>query len=152
MAKKSPLPLSDVLKALDKKDRGFYNRLTPEQKKAFSPWILLRYASTVQETPEHYIFMTNEVLNCNYMDIKDPELQWLLLSVIGTGKVRTHNWLKAPHTLRKTDKLSKMLAEIFPHMKQDEIDLLKTINSKEELKQLAEDYGYSDKDIKGIFK
>lgn len=152
MAKKPQIPLADILRALDKKDRGFYNRLTDEQKKAFSPWLMLRYASTVQEDPEHFIFMTNEILNVNYMDVKDPELQWLLLTVIGKGKVQTHNWLKGPGGKRKTDKVSEMLYTIYPHIKSDEIELIKSINSKDELKELAEANGYDDKTIKDIFK
>ena len=33
MAKKAPaIPLKDIMAALDKRDKGYYNRLTPEQK------------------------------------------------------------------------------------------------------------------------
>lgn len=151
MTKPPAIPLNDILKALDKKDRGFYSRLTPEQKKAFSPWLMLRYASTVQEDPIHFIIMTNELLNCNYMDVKDPEMQWLLLTAIGKGKIQNHKWLKGPGGKKKTDKLSEFLYAVYPHLKTDEIELLKTINTKQELKQLAESYGYDDKQIKDIF-
>jgi hypothetical protein len=152
MAKKPQIPLKDILRALDKKDRKFYNNLSADQKKAFSPWLMLRYASTVQEDPEHFLIMTNEVLNSHYMDIKDPELQWLLLTVIGQGKVRNHSWLKAPNGKRKTDRVSQMLYDMYPHIKSDEIDLIKSLNTDKDLKQLALNHGYDDKQIKEIFK
>ena len=48
VAKKTPaIPLKDVMSALDKKDKNFYNRLTSEQKKAFSAWMMMRYSSSV---------------------------------------------------------------------------------------------------------
>ena len=40
MAKKPQIPLKDIMAAIDKKDRGFYNRLSDEQKKAFSACLL----------------------------------------------------------------------------------------------------------------
>ena len=45
MAKKPQIPLQEVMKAIDKKDRGWYNRLDAERKKAFSPWMMMKYAS-----------------------------------------------------------------------------------------------------------
>ena len=57
MAKKPQIPLQEVMKAIDKKDRGWYNRLDAERKKAFSPWMMMRYASSVQgSTAPDYIW------------------------------------------------------------------------------------------------
>ena len=42
--------------------------------------------------------------------------------------------------------------DILPHLKQDEIDLLLSINSDDDLKQMAKDFGLDDKTIKEIFK
>ena len=36
MAKAPQIPLTEVMKAIDKKDRGWYNKLSDEKKKAFS--------------------------------------------------------------------------------------------------------------------
>ena len=63
MAKKPQIPLAEVMRAIDKKDRGWYNKLTPEQKKAFSPWMMMRYASSVQgKLAGHYLVMINDLL------------------------------------------------------------------------------------------
>jgi hypothetical protein len=152
--KKDPaIPLKDVMSAIDKKDRGFYNRLTDEQKKAFSAWMMMRYASSVQgRNAAHYLFMVNELVNKNFSDVsKHPELQWLLLSAAGSGKVEFHPYIKPPNSKKKKDKVSEFLSSIYPHFKSDEIEMLLLLNSKEELKQLAEAHGYDDKSIKDIF-
>jgi hypothetical protein len=154
MAKKAPaIPLKDIMAALDKRDKGYYNRLTPEQKKAFSSWMMMRYASSVQgRDAAHYIYMTNELVNKDYSEVsKHPELQWLLLSACGVGKVQFHPYLKPPNAKKKKDKVSEFLYSIHPHMKSEEVTLLQELNSKDELKEYARSHGYDDKTIKDIF-
>ena len=154
MAKKEPaIPLKDIMAAIDKKDRGFYNNLTDEQKKSFSAWMMLRYCSSVQgRDAANYIYMTNELLNVNFMETyKHPELQWLLLSACGVGKVQFHPYIKPPNSKKKKDKVSDFVSELYPLMKADELEMFLTINSKDELKELAKANGYADKDIADIF-
>jgi hypothetical protein len=153
-AKKAPaIPLKDVMAAIDKKDRGFYNRLSAEQKKAFSAWMMMRYTSSVQgRDAANYIFMTNELVNYQFMEVsKHPELQWLLLSACGVGKIQFHPYLKPPNSKKKKNKVTEFLYELHPHMKAEDIQILVDLNTKEELKQLAEEHGYDDKSIKDIF-
>ena len=153
MAKKPQIPLKDVMAAIDKKDRGFYNRLTDEQKKAFSAWMMMRYCSSVQgRDAANYIYMTNELVNYQFMEVsKHPELQWLLLSACGTGKIGFHPYLKPPNSRKKKSKIFDFVYETFPHMKAEDINNLIGLNSKEELKELAKAHGYDDKTIKDIF-
>jgi len=42
------IPLNDVLNAIDKRDFGWYSRLPDEQKKKWSSWLFIRYASSVK--------------------------------------------------------------------------------------------------------
>jgi len=153
MANKEKLPIKDILYAIDKKDRQWYNKLPPEKKKLFNAWLLMRYVSTVQGKSElHYIYFTNLLINQNFEEIsKHPELQWLLLTAVGTGKVETHNYIKPPTAKKKKDRVSEFLYSVYPHMKTDEIALIKTLNTAEQLKQLARDNGLDDKQIKDIF-
>ena len=152
--KKAPaIPLKDVMTAIDKKDRGFYSRLTDEQKKAFSAWMMMRYASSVQgRNAAQYLFMVNELVNKNFSDVsKHPELQWLLLSACGSGKVEFHPYIKPPNSKKKRDKVSEFIYSIYPDLKRDDLELLLTLNSREDLKELARAKGYDDKDIADIF-
>ena len=152
--KKEPaIALKDIMAALDKKDRGFYNRLTDEQKKAFVPWMMMRYASSAQgRSAMHYLFMVNELVNKNFSDVsKHPELQWLLMTAAGSGKVEFHPYIKPPNSKKKKDKVRDFVSSIYPLLKSSEIDMLLSINTKEDLVKLAEAHGYDDKSIKDIF-
>jgi len=148
MAKQPAIPLKDIMAAIDKKDRGFYNRLSDEQKKAFSAWMMMRYCSSVQgKNAPDYIFMTSEFVNLNFKDIKDPEFQWLLLSSCGSGKIEFHPYIKPPNSRKKKNKLFEFLSTIYPETKAEDIQLLIDINTKEELKDFLKDHGHDDKTI-----
>lgn len=152
--KKEPaIPLKDIMAALDKKDRGFYSRLSDEQKKAFVPWMMMRYASSAQgRNAAHYLFMVNELVNKNFSDVsKHPELQWLLLTAAGSGKVEFHPYIKPPNNRKKKDKISEFILNEYPHIRDDEIEMMLSMNTKEDLVKLAEAHGYDDKSIKDIF-
>ena len=153
MAKKPQIPLKDIMAAIDKKDRGFYNRLNDEQKKAFSAWMMMRYCSSVQgRDAANYIYMTNELVNFQFMEVsKHPELQWLLLSACGVGKIQFHPYLKPPNSKKKKNKISEFLYKLYPNNKPEDIELLIKMNTTEDLKALAYNYGYDDKTIKNIF-
>lgn len=152
--KKEPaIALKDIMAALDKKDRGFYSRLSDEQKKAFVPWMMMRYASSAQgRNAAHYLFMINELVNKNFSDVsKHPELQWLLMTAAGSGKVEFHPYIKPPNSKKKKDKVSEFILNEYPHLRDDEIEMMLSMNSKEDLVKLAQAHGYDDKSIKDIF-
>lgn len=151
---KEQIPLKEILPAIDKKDRGWYDRLSPERKKSFNAWLLLRYVSTVQgKHDKHYLYFTNLMVNEHFAEIsKHPELQWLLLTAVGKGKVETHNYLKPPTARKRKDKVSEFLYSQYPLAKRDEIELMLKLNSKDDLKEMARSTGMDAKQIKEIFK
>jgi len=153
MPKKPQIPLKDIMAAIDKKDRNFYNNLSDEGKKAFSAWMMMRYCSSVQgKDAANYIYMTNELVNFQFSEVsKHPELQWLLLSACGVGKIQFHPYLKPPNSRKKKNKVFEFIYSIFPHMKNEDINNLIDINTTNELKDLAKSNGYDDKSITEIF-
>ena len=42
------LPLNDVLNSLDRRDYDWYSRLPDDDKKKWSSWLFIRYASSVK--------------------------------------------------------------------------------------------------------
>jgi hypothetical protein len=94
--------LFEALEALDKKDYGYYDRLTEDQKKKFVPYMLLQWMSAIKgngEIQRYYVQSTNENANMYLLDssLKDhPKLQWLMLCSISPsfGK-QFHQWI--PH-------------------------------------------------------
>jgi hypothetical protein len=154
MAKKPQIPLQEVMKAIDKKDRGWYNKLDAEKKKAFSAWMMMRYASSVQgSSAPDYIWMVNELVNHKFTDVsKHPELQWLLLTAAGSGKVQHHPYIKPPNSRKKKSKRGDFVHSVLPHLKGDEVTLFLSLNDDSDLKELALAHGWEDKEIKDLLK
>jgi len=141
------IPLNRILPALDAKDREFYNNLDDELKKKFSPFLLLKYSAAVYGHPDienYYIASTNKYANKHMFDLaKHPQLQWLLLTTISPGMGRQdHRWIKAkPKPKNASAPIKKQLAEFFPAMKDDDLDVLSALTTKKELNQYIKDHG-----------
>ena len=156
MAKKPQIPLANVMLAIDRKNRSWYDNLNDEQKKEFnaSVWMMMRFASSVQGAhAASYLFMVNECVNKNFMDLsKHPELQWLLFTLCGSGKKEYHPYIKPPTSRKKKNKVAEWLSEQYPLLKADEIAMLQEINDTEDFKILARESGMIDSEIKELFK
>ena len=145
------LPIKDILAAIDMGAHTVWDELTDDERKQVSFWLLNRYVSSVSGSEDDQalaIFKTNKYYNKNFNDIgvgKDtghPKLLWQLLCISGnTGKVEYHSWIG--HKKRggdNTNKAIKLLNQIYPHLKDDEVEVLARISTKKELKQLAKEY------------
>lgn len=155
MPKKPPaIPLKTMLEAVDTNDFAFYSRLTEEQKKAFSPWMAMRYVSSATgNMTAHYLLMVNDIVNRDFSALKHhPDLQWKLLAVCGCGRPTFHPWIPPGKGKRKSSKVKDLLHSVYPQMGYDDIDLLAAINTEDDLRMLAEDMGMDAKDIKDLFK
>jgi len=143
------IPLNQILSALDAKDRNFYNNLDPELKKKFSPFMMLKYGASVYGVPDlehYYIAVMNKRANKYMFDLaKHPELQWLLLTTVSPGMgTQRHQWIKPkPMAKNASAPIKKQLAELFPAMKEDDLDVLASLTTKKELNQYIKDHGES---------
>ena len=139
------LPLGPTLTALDKRDKKYYDRLSDEDKKAFVPYLMLRYASNVESDQfftEHYLTTTNELVNVNYWQLtKHPKLLWMLFSMVGAYQPQRHTWLKGPASRKgkKTD-MQTALQAMYPAAKFDELELLESTLTKEQAKRFLNEY------------
>ncbi len=154
MAKKPLLQIKDIMAAVDRKDYNYYTNLTDEQRKSLNLWMTQRYASSVQgKFAGHYLVMINEFMNTNWSDVsKHPELQWKLMCLAGTGKTQFHPFVKVPKAKRKKDKVEEIVRELFPLLKNDEVELFLSLNTKDEIKQQAIESGVDDKTLDEAFK
>jgi len=145
----------EILPAIGRKDRNFYNKLPVESKKSSTTnfWMIHRWATCPIKNKEHYILFVNELCNRNYSDISDhPELQWLLLSVIGLGNEKYYKqWVGVPNSRVKDSKIDLFLLEVYPTISDDELNLLKELNTEDDFRNLAKEMGYNDKQISDIF-
>ena len=117
-------------------------------------WNLNRYISSVKgsrEEQELAVFKINEYYNRNWNVLGGTDhvkLQWQLLCVAGkTGKKKFHPWIGLKKKKDDSSKAVKILANIYPNMKMDEVETLARISTKNEIKQLAKEHGYEKVDI-----
>lgn len=181
---KQEFDLFTALDALDRKDYGWYSRLTDEQQKKFVPYMMLHWASAVKADGAvggYFVMSSDANANKHFFNEnvqKHPELQWLMLCTIspGIGK-QFHQWI--PHlnakiaeckTQAKTkevqeyfEKLYKSapkevvkdaakqytdmqnhkfrIAKLYPGMKLQDIEMLATLVTEEELNERDRDSG-----------
>lgn len=94
--------LFEALAAIDKKDYGYFDKLTEEQKKKFVPYMLIMWTSCIKgksDLQNYYLrsvdYHSNKYL-LNENITSHPKLQWLMLCAAspGLGK-QFHQWI--PH-------------------------------------------------------
>lgn len=128
--------LFDALTAMDKKDYGYYDRLTEEQQKKFVPYMMTHWMSAIKgpgDVQGYYLrsvdYHANKHLFNEYVQ-KHPKLQWYMLcaSSPGLGK-QFHQWI--PHlgskvtSLKepaKTKDIKEYYTKIYPKVDSDNID------------------------------
>ena len=141
------LPIKDILAAIDMGAKNVWDEITDDERKQVSFWLLNRYVSSVagnREKQELALFKTNEYYNKNYMVVsKHPKLQWQLLCLSGnTGKIEYHPWIGVKKKEGKNIAAGiKLIKQIYPNMKEDEVEPLAGTSTKKELKELAEGHG-----------
>ena len=147
------LSINNEMTQFDRKNREFYDELTDEERKKFSTYLMLRYGASVEGTAdlqEWYLRATNERMNINFFDLgKHPKLQWLLATTVSPGMgTQRHYWQASKKKEGSNSKAVKFITQLYPHMKQDEVELLADLNTTKELKELAKQSGWTDQDIK----
>ena len=138
------LPLKDVLAAIDLNAKNAWDELSDEERKQVSFYLLNRYVSSVKGTREKAelaVFKTNEYYNKGFFVLqKHKKLLWQLLCMSGnTGKIQYHEWIGYKHK-KTSNKDQKELEKIYPNMKEDELQLMLSLMTKKEFKELLEQY------------
>ena len=140
------LNISNEMRQLDAKNRDFYDELTPEERKKFSTFLMVRWGSAVdgsREIQEYYVQSVNHYLNKHFFTMhRHPKLQWLMATAAspGMGAMR-HNWIAPKKKEAGASAIKKQLRELYPHFKDDEIDLMAELTDKKEIAQLQRAHG-----------
>lgn len=152
------LNIKNEMSALDRKDRGYYDTMSDEEKKKFSPYLMVRWASCVSGDPmlqSYYLISANERLNKNFFDIsasQHKKFLWLLSTSVSPGMgSQYHQWI-SPKKREKSNKAIKLLRELKPELSDDDLETLLAISTDDEIKDLARQYGWEDRQIKEYFK
>jgi hypothetical protein len=142
--KKRELDLTRVLKAIDQKNYDFYDSLTDKEKKEFQAFVMMRFISNStgdREIQEWFIEMTNEFVNKNYWNIsKHTGLAWKLCAAVGTGIPTFHKYL--PTKKIELDKFERLLGDLYPSMKLDDIQMLASMMDDNDREELFDKMGF----------
>jgi len=146
------LDIKKTLKAVDQRDYNFYSNLSDEERKSFSPYILMRYTSNVQgeqDLQEWFIERTNEYVNKHHwiLSKNHKPLLWKLFAGIGIGSSMYHPYLAAGKK-EKTNKIEKLLEELNPSMKIEDIKLSAKLMSDQDKEELLDKMGFDKKQRK----
>lgn len=150
------IELKEKLSAVDQNIRELWDAMDADQQKALKSefFILNRYISNVQgqkrEIQEHFVLAVNEYFNKHWNLLqKHPKLMWLLLCMCSYdgNKVFFHQWLGNKKKTGNDSKKIKFLLEIYPNKKMDEVELLSSIITDKELKDLARTHGMDESTI-----
>jgi hypothetical protein len=146
------LDIKRELNAVDRKNYDFYDNLSDEEKKAFSPYILMRYTSNVQddrEIQEWFLDRTNECVNKHLWTLSKnhKSLLWKLFAAVGAGVPTYHPYL-ASGKKEKANKIEKLLVEIYPTRKLEDVKILASMMSKQDCDELFDKMGFDKKQRK----
>jgi hypothetical protein len=150
-SKSKKLDIKDVLKAVDARNYDFYDSLDDEQKKGFSPYVLMRFISNIQgdrDMEEWFLTRTNEFVNKDHWTLSKNHkpLLWKLSAAVGAGAPAFHPYV--PALKLELNKIEKLLAEIHPSMKTEDIKLLASMMTEEDKEELFEKMGFDDEQRK----
>lgn len=140
------LSIQNEMAQFDRKNRQFYNDLTADEVKKFSNYLMIRWGSSVlgsRDMQEYYLLSANQKLNKHFFTInKHPKLQWLCATTVSPDLgVQRHQWIAPKKKEAGITGMKKKLAEFFPHLKDDELELLAKITTDKELKQYEKLHG-----------
>jgi len=137
--------LRNGLKAVDFRNKDYYDRIDDQEKSLYSPFMLMRYASCISSKDkfyvEHYVEMINECVNKHLFTLsgKHKKLCWILTAMCGALKQQFHPWIKPMK--RVPNKSLKQLQQLFPTTKESDLETLDKIITDRELEELLEAHG-----------
>ena len=137
--------LWDLLAAIDRRDRGYYDQLSAEDRKKFSAYMALRWMSYVDAGPDvqsGYVQLYNHYANKNiFLLSRHPKLQWYMLIAASPGLGRQrHSWPRVKKS--KETRRTKTLRELFPGMKTADAEVLDQLITDADIKQYHRDLGH----------
>lgn len=146
------LDIKRELNNVDQRNYNFYDNLSDQEKKEFSPYVLMRYISNVQgdaDTADWFLERTNEFVNKNHWALSKNHkpLLWKLFASCGTGVNCYHPYLKAS-SKEKAIKIEKLLLELYPAMKLEDIKLMAKMMDKKDKDELFDKMGFDKKQRK----
>ena len=158
----SGIKLADLFGAVNRKDRDWWERLSDEQRKKFSSWLYSRYMSIVRHSnPDmhrYYVLATNTALNRDLSRLtkNHAKLIYLLMTTLPNEFAKADHQYIPPLKKNRADKKSnnkiRILSELNPNSKDNDIEALASVMSDSEFEELLVSHGWETKKIKAELK
>lgn len=162
MSEDSGIKLADLFGAVNRKDRQWWDRLTEEQRKKFSSWLYSRYMSIVRhnnpDMHRYYVLAANSTLNRDLSKLtkNHTKLIYLLMTTMANDFTRADHQYIPPLKKNKADKKTnnkiRVLNELNPGAKDDDIETLAEVITDAEFEELLISHGWDPKKIKAELK
>jgi hypothetical protein len=149
------LKLEEILFSIDIGCKELWDGLTDQEKKSVNFYTLNRFISNVKslksEEQENFVLKVNEYYNKHYFELqKHPKLLWFLLCLCNFNKQKFfHEWIPLGKNSNNSKKI-KLLSLLRSDLKDQEIEVLLKVTTDDEFKDIARNFGWSEKEINGI--
>ena len=147
----------DILNHIDYHDYNYFDSLSEEQQKDFTPFLILRWlsCSSDQSGMHMYHLLTTSQMNKNLWKISnEKKLCYMLFASTGLNRKCYHKWIKLTNKQSNNNSLSKLEKEIQTLFDVNDIEakiIVKEMGLAKCMDFLKQN-GYSDKEIKLLLK
>ncbi len=141
------LDIKQMMRAVDTRDKNWFQNLSEEDKKLYSPYMTLKWTASVEHkdraVQEFYIEEANSNINKHLWTLSKNHkgLLWKLSAMCGSTFVLFHKWIYPKKKTGSTKSKMKELQELYPTAKQVDLDLLDATMSTKEFTALKKDHG-----------
>ena len=149
MAKEFALDIFQLLGSIDRKDHSFWDKLSDEQKKGYTPLVTMRWTTGTSDTRQ--ILYVNELVNRYVFHIgKHQELMYKLQCAASSGTPRRYAWIAAKNTAKKIKGLDVVMDyyEYGPREAKSVMHLL----GADDIIAMAEELGYQKEAVAKLKK
>ena len=141
------LDIKAMMRAVDSRDKTWYDRLSDDDKKLYSPYMSMKWTAAVEHKEraiqEFYIEEVNENVNKHLWTLSKnhKSLLWRLTAMCGSTFQMFHKWFYPKKNKASEKSKMKELQEYFPTMKQADLNVLDAQLTTREWTELKKQYG-----------
>lgn len=153
--KKAPSYKLDIFSVLDKlnqRDLHVWGKLSEEERKGFSGFIIARWMSGSSDPVQ--IVYVNELVNSLVFQIgpNHTELICKLLACCGNEKRQRFQWIADSKSVKKGSRLALEVVKEFYDYSTREAKLTISLLNVEDIYEMAEDLGWQNEELKKLKK
>jgi len=139
--------IKQMMRAVDTRDKNWFQNLSEEDKKLYSPYMTLKWTASVEHkdraVQEFYIEEANSNINKHLWTLSKNHkgLLWKLSAMCGSTFVLFHKWIYPKKKTGSTKSKMKELQDLYPNAKQADLDVLDATMSTKDFTALKKEHG-----------